>query len=92
MQTILSVPTAACLIVDYKRGLQVPAEEWPRLQKGLQRDTALPWDVLLVGPAMVVGCIKNHAFVRTLSCWLFADTMAEHGMPQQSRLRQSSRG
>ena len=71
MQTILSVPTAACLIVDYNCGLQVPAEEWPRLQKGLQRDTALPWDVLLVGPAMIVGWhqelrLRAHSFMLAL--------------------------
>ena len=55
MQTILSVPTMACLIVDYDCGLQVPAEEWPRLQKGLQKEDALPWDVLLVGPVVMVS-------------------------------------
>ena len=55
MQTLLSVPTTTCLIVDYSRGLQVPAEEWPRLQKGLQWESALPWDVLLVGSAVMVS-------------------------------------
>ena len=71
VQTILSVPTAACLIVDYTRGLQVPAEEWPRLQKGLQRDIALPWDVLLVGTA-VMSSLQQSLHLHTQSSMLAA--------------------
>ena len=48
VQPLLHVPESACLIVDYERGMQLPAQAWPRLHKGLQREEALPWDILLV--------------------------------------------
>ena len=48
VQTLLRIPESACLIVDYEQGIQLPAQAWPRLHKGLQRKQALPWDILLV--------------------------------------------
>lgn len=47
-QVIMSVPESAGLIVDYERGMQVPAEAWPRLKKGLKREDPVSWDILLV--------------------------------------------
>ncbi len=48
VQTLMQVPESACLIVDYAQGMQLPAQAWPRLRKGLQREEPLPWDILLV--------------------------------------------
>ena len=44
----MQVPESACLIVDYEKGMQLPAQSWPRVRKGLQKEEALPWDILLV--------------------------------------------
>jgi hypothetical protein len=49
---VLSVPMSLCLAVDYAStsgSLALPAGSWPRVQRGIQKDDALPWDVLLVG-------------------------------------------
>ena len=44
---VLSVPVDRCLLVDYAGGgLRLPPAEWPRLRKGVQKDDALPWDIL----------------------------------------------
>lgn len=47
-EAVLRVPTAACVVVDYRSetGLQLPRGQWPRLQRGVQKDSELPWDVL----------------------------------------------
>jgi hypothetical protein len=45
---LLRVPTSLCLVVDYASGMRVPPAPWPRLQRGVQKDDSLPWDVLLV--------------------------------------------
>jgi hypothetical protein len=47
---VLSVPSGTCLIVDYQAGLRLPQAPWPRLRKGLHKDDAMPWDLLLVMP------------------------------------------
>ena len=47
---LLRVPLDACLVVDYRPdggGLRVPPAPWPRLRRGVAKDAALPWDVLL---------------------------------------------
>lgn len=44
---VLRVPTSLCLAVDYAAGLRLPPGAWPRLQRGVQKDAALPWDILL---------------------------------------------
>ncbi|KAI3436404.1 hypothetical protein D9Q98_005821 [Chlorella vulgaris] len=47
---VLSVPMSLCLAVDYAStsgGLALPAGSWPRVQRGILKDDALPWDVLL---------------------------------------------
>lgn len=44
---LLHVPLDRCLLVDYAgAGLRLPSGQWPRLRKGVQKDDALPWDVL----------------------------------------------
>lgn len=45
---LLRVPTSLCLLVDYSSGMRVPPAAWPRLQRGVQKDDSLPWDILLV--------------------------------------------
>ncbi len=62
VQPLMQVPESACLIVDYVQGIQLPDHAWPRLRKGLQREEALPWDILLVcyrpQLAVLVHCIE----------------------------------
>ena len=44
---IFRVPLDTCLVVDYSEGgLKVPSGNWPRIQKGLAKDNALPWDII----------------------------------------------
>ena len=44
---LLCVPLDRCLVVDYSgSGLRLPQAQWPRLRKGVQKDDALPWDIL----------------------------------------------
>ena len=61
---VLRVPLAACLVVDYRSepGLQLPRGQWPRLTRGVQKDAALPWDVLQVRRARgAAGDAREHA-------------------------------
>lgn len=46
---VLRVPLHRCLVVDYAAGMRLPAGQWPRLNRGVQKDAALPWDILQVG-------------------------------------------
>ena len=48
---VLSVPSTACLIVDYQTGLELPQAPWHRLLKAVRRDNSTPWDILLVREA-----------------------------------------
>jgi hypothetical protein len=43
---VFSVPLDTCLVVDYSKGLQLPPGSWPRVQRGLAKDDALPWDII----------------------------------------------
>lgn len=48
----LSVPRAACIVIDYgKGGLALPggasSDTWPRTRAGVARDDAAPWDDLM---------------------------------------------
>ena len=45
-KVLLSVPLDTCIVVDYANGLRVPEGDWPRLRSGVQKDDALPWDLL----------------------------------------------
>lgn len=45
---LLRVPLSCCLAINYAAGLVLPAGQWPRLRKGVAKDDALPWDILLV--------------------------------------------
>ena len=73
VQTLMQVPESACLIVDYEQGMQLPAQSWPRVRKGLQKEEVLPWDILLVcfrqQPSAHVCCIKigSHFTPATLA-------------------------
>ncbi len=46
-KVVFSVPLNTCLVIDYSKGLQLPPGSWPRLQRGLAKDDALPWDIVL---------------------------------------------
>jgi hypothetical protein len=50
LQVIMRVPLSVCIVVDYKNGLCLPDQAWPRLRKCLQRHDSQPWDILQVRP------------------------------------------
>ncbi|KAL4540889.1 hypothetical protein Ndes2526B_g05447 [Nannochloris sp. 'desiccata'] len=43
---LMNVPLKTCLVVDYSQRLQLPPGGWPRVQRGLAKDDALPWDII----------------------------------------------
>ena len=54
-QVIMAVPHAACILVDYERGLTIPNLPWPRLRRGLHQRSDHPWDVLQVCAPTIKG-------------------------------------
>lgn len=44
---ILRIPLEDCLIVDYNSGLKLPSGSWPRLRKGVEKNSSTNWDMLL---------------------------------------------
>ena len=79
---VLRVPTSLCLAVDYAAGLRLPPGAWPRLQRGVQKDAALPWDILLVrwaGPARCTCCCL-WAALESCSKHTIICVVAEHGV------------
>jgi len=46
-KVLASIPLDTCIVVDYESGLKVPAGAWPRLRRGVAKNDALPWDILL---------------------------------------------
>lgn len=45
-KVVFNVPLNTCLVVDYSHGFQLPSGGWPRVQRGLAKDDALPWDII----------------------------------------------
>ena len=63
---VLSVPLGCCLVVDYAAGMRLPQGSWPRLQRGVQKDAELPWDILQVGRAAGAALHYNRPWVPRL--------------------------
>ncbi len=65
---LLSVPVDRCLLVDYSgAGLRLPQGQWPRLRKAVQKDDALPWDILQA--CFFVGVLSLHGHLCALWLW-----------------------
>lgn len=47
-EVLVEIPLGMCMSLDYGGGgLSLPGGDWPRVRKALEKDDALPWDVLL---------------------------------------------
>ncbi|WPT13843.1 Protein PLASTID TRANSCRIPTIONALLY ACTIVE 14 [Picochlorum sp. SENEW3] len=47
-EVLAEIPLGMCMSLDYEGGgLLLPRGDWPRVRKAIEKDDALPWDVLL---------------------------------------------